>query len=120
MELVLYLWVHKTHNEMIQLKNFSKTYYTDNMIITIRIKRDMFDSMGCRLTIKERTQHNIRRIVYTQFYNDKDMFRKYYRGMLDVKIPRTKIEEIMEDVKSNLKFEKVVTLQPINVKMFWE
>ncbi len=70
------------------MKPFQKTYYTDKFNITIRVKRDCFDSMGCRLTIKDRTKSfngHLVRVLYTWFYNDKDMFRKLLRGMLDVK-----------------------------------
>ena len=106
------------------MNNFSKTYYTENLNITIRIKRDEFCSLGCRLTIKER--HNktywggMNRIVYTQFYNDKDMFRKYERKMMETKVPRKWIDEIMNDIRTNLLFEKVVLYQPIEKKMFWD
>lgn len=101
------------------MKPFSKTYYTDNLNITIRIKRDEFCSMGCRLTIKDKSRYIGQRIVYTWFYNDKDMFRKYERKMIETKIPRNTIIDIMEDIKINLMFEKVVMYQPIKTKMFW-
>lgn len=102
------------------MKPFSKTYYTDKYNITIRIKRDEFCSMGCRLTIKDKTRYVGERIVYTQFYNDKDMFRKYERRMIETKVPRKYVDEIMTDIRINLKFEKVVVYQPITNKMLWE
>lgn len=107
------------------MKPFQKTYYTDKLNITIRVKRDCFDSMGCRLTIKDRTKRfcgDMDRIVYDWFYNDKDMFRKYYRRMLDVKVPRKDIEEIINDVKENLMIEEVVAIvyKKVSKKMFWE
>ena len=111
------------------MKNFSKTYYTDDLHITIRIKRDELCSMGCRLTIKRKfgssyhgSIYNFNRLVYTWFYNDKDLFRKYERKMIETKVvPKTMIKEIMDDIQLNLKFEKVVmvTYQPITMKTLW-
>lgn len=108
-----------------KMKPFQKTYYTDKFNITIRVLRDCFDSMGCRLTIKERNRKfngHLNRVVYTMFYNDKDMFRKFRRGMLDVKVPRKTIDEIMDDVKENLMVEEVIAVvyKKVTKKMFWE
>ncbi len=107
------------------MKPFHKTYYTDKFNITIRVKRDCFDSMGCRLSIKDRTKKfngHLDRIVYSWFYNDKDMFRKYFRKMLDVKVPRKTIDEIIDDVKENLMIEEVIAVvyKKVTKKMFWE
>jgi hypothetical protein len=108
------------------MKPFQKTYYTDKFNITIRGMRDCFDSMGCRLTIKDRTQKKFNghlvRVVYTWFYNDKDMFRKLFRKMLDVKVPRKDIEQTIDDVKENLMVEEVVAVvyKRVTKKMFWE
>lgn len=106
------------HNKM---KPFSKTYYTDKVNITIRIKRDEFCSMGCRLTIKDNSRSYHNRIVYTWFYNDKNMFRNYTRKMIDTKlIPRKDVDSIVEDIRLNLMFEKVIVYKPIETKMLWD
>ena len=106
------------------MNTFSKTYYTDKLNITIRIKRDELCSMGCRLTIKDRTRKyswsSIDRLVYTFFYNDKKMFSNYRKEMIQVKIPRKIVDEIIEDVKISLNYKKVVTYEPIGTKMIWE
>ena len=97
------------------MKTFSKTYYTDKFNITIRIKRDCLDCMGCRLTIKLGSW----RILYVQFYNDRNMFKNYKKNMIKSKVPRKTIDEIIEDIKINLFFEKVITYKLIEEKMFW-
>lgn len=102
------------------MKPFSKTYRTDTMNITIRIKRHELCSMGCRLTIKDNSRSYCNRLVYTWFPNNKDMFKWYQRGMSEIKVPRTTINEIIDDIKINLMFEKVITYQPIEKKMFWD
>ena len=105
------------------MKPFSKTYYTDKLSITIRIKRNELCFMGCRLTIKDisdKTFRGANRILYTWFPNDKDMFKWYQRNMSKTKVPRTTINEIIDDIKKNLMFEKVITYQPIEKKMFWD
>jgi hypothetical protein len=118
-KIVLYLYKQN------KMKPFQKTYYTDKFNITIRVKRDCFDSMGCRLTIKDRTKSfngHLVRVLYTWFYNDKDMFRKLLRGMLDVKVSRKTIDEIIDDVKENLMVEEVIAVvyKKVTKKMFWE
>ena len=105
------------------MNTFSKTYYVDDLHITIRIKRYELCSMGCRLTIKRklgfsRSYYNFNRILYTSFYNDKNMFREYEMGMVECKISRTTIDDIMKDVRTNLMFEKVVMYQPITNNVF--
>jgi hypothetical protein len=95
------------------MKPFSKTYYVGDLHITIRIKRDELCLMGCRLTIKQKCTYNLYRILYIQFYNDKNLFREYEKGMVECKIPRTTIDDIMKDIKINLMSEKVVTYKPI-------
>ena len=102
------------------MKPFSKTYRTDTMNITIRIKRHELCSMGCRLTIKANGTYFNKRILYTWFPNNKDMFKWYRRNMTETKIPKKTIDSIVEDIKINLLFEKVVTYQPITKKMLWE
>ncbi len=117
------------------MKPFSKTYYTDKLSITIRIKRHELCSMGCRLTIKDISNKTFRgasRILYTWFPNNKDMFGRYKERMTNIskyswvdvssktKVPRTTINEIIDDIKKNLMFEKVVTYQPIEKKMLWD
>ena len=102
------------------MKPFSKTYYTDTLNITIRIKRNELCSMGCRLTIKEIGKYYNHRILYTWFPNNKDMFKWYRRNMTETKIPKKTIDSIVEDIKINLLFEKVVTYQPITKKMLWD
>jgi hypothetical protein len=71
--------------------------------------------MGCRLTIKLGSW----RILYVQFYNDKNMFKNYKKNMIESKVPRKTIDEIIEDIKTNLMFEKVITYKLIEEKMFW-
>ena len=112
-------------NKMINdMDTFSKTYYTDKLNITIRIKRDELCTMGCRLTIKDRTRRdiwrNFDRIVYTWFYNDKKMFKNYRDELVKVRLPRNQIKEIIDDVKTNLMYKKVVTYEPIDKKMIWD
>ena len=106
------------------MRTFSRTYYTEKLNITIRIKRDELCSMGCRLTIKDRTRsgmwRSFDRILYTQFYNDNKMFTKYRRLMIETKVPGKVVNEIIDDIKMNLRFEKVVMYQPIETKMFWD
>jgi hypothetical protein len=106
------------------MRTFSRTYYTEKLNITIRIKRDELCSMGCRLTIKDRTRcgmwRSFDRILYTQFYNDNKMFTKYRRQMIETKVPGKVVNEIIDDIKMNLRFEKVVMYQPIETKMFWD
>ncbi len=119
------------------MKPFSKTYYTDKLSITIRIKRNELCSMGCRLTIKDisnKTFRGANRILYTWFPNDKLMFDRYKKRMSNptkfswshsyepskTKVPKSTINEIIDDIKKNLMFEKVVTYQPIEKKMFWD
>jgi predicted SPOUT superfamily RNA methylase MTH1 len=105
------------------MRTFSRTYYTEKLNITIRIKRDELCSMGCRLTIKDRMKRDywgMDRIVYSQFYNDKKMFTKYRRQMIETKVPGKVVNEIIDDIKMNLRFEKVVVYQPIETKMFWD
>jgi hypothetical protein len=100
------------------MNTFSKTYYVDDLHITIRIKRYELCSMGCRLTIKQKSTYDLHRILYTQFYNDKNLFREYEMGMVECKISRTTIDDIMKDVRTNLMFEKVVMYQPITNNVF--
>jgi hypothetical protein len=50
----------------------------------------------------------------------KDMFRKYTRKMIETKVPRKIVDDIVEDIKLNLKFEKVIVYQPIKTKMLWD
>jgi len=107
------------------MNTFSKTYYVDNLHITIRIKRDELCFLGCRLTIKRklgfsRSYYNFDRILYTSFYNDMNMFREYEERMVECEIPRTTIDDIMKDIKTNVMSEKVVvvTYKPITNKMF--
>jgi hypothetical protein len=88
--------------------------------------------MGCRLTIKEIGKYYNHRIVYTWFPNDKLMFGRYKERMTNIskyswvgvssktKVPKKTIDSIVEDIKINLLFEKVVTYQPITKKMLWE
>jgi hypothetical protein len=103
------------------MKPFSKTYHTDKVTITIRIKRNEFCSMGCRLTIKDNSRCYHNRLVYDWFYKDKDMFRKYTRKMIEIKlIPRKIVDSIVEDIKLNLMFERVIVYQPIKTKMLWD
>jgi hypothetical protein len=71
--------------------------------------------MGCRLTIKLGSW----RILYVQFYNDKNMFKNYKKNMIESKVPRKTIDEIIEDITTNLMFEKVITYKLIEEKMFW-
>jgi hypothetical protein len=104
------------------MKPFSKTYYTDKFSITIRIKRNELCMMGSRLTIKDisdKTFRGANRILYTWFPNDKLMFGRYKKRMTETKVPKTMVDEIIEDIKNNLMFEKVITYQPIEKKMFW-
>jgi hypothetical protein len=105
------------------MNTFAKTYYTDKLNITVRIKRDELCSMGCRLTIKDRTKcgvwRSFDRILYTQFYNDKKMFTKYRNEMIETKVPAKTVKEIIEDIKINLMFEKVVVYRPVNTKPLW-
>jgi len=101
------------------MKPFSKTYYTDKLNITIRIKRDCLDSTGCRLTIKLKTEYGgFIRIVYDWFSNDKNMFRTYQKKMIKVKVPIKTIDDIIEDIKKNLFFEKIITYKQINNKLW--
>jgi hypothetical protein len=91
--------------------------------------------MGCRLTIKDisnKTFRGANRILYTWFPNDKLMFERYKKRMSNIsefswvsvspktKVPKATINEIIDDIKKNLMFEKVVTYQPIEKKMFWD
>lgn len=118
------------------MKPFSKTYYTDKLSITIRIKRNELCFMGCRLTIKDISNKTIRtggKILYTWFPNDKHMFDEYKKRMANpakfswsrihqpskTRVPKATINEIIDDIKKNLMFEKIVTYQPIEKKMFW-
>lgn len=105
------------------MNTFSKTYYTDKLNITVRIKRDELCSMGCRLTIKDRTRCDVwrtfYRVLYTQFYNDKRMFTKYRKQMIETNVPGKVVKEIIDDIKMNLMFEKVVVYQPVKTKPLW-
>lgn len=89
--------------------------------------------MGCRLTIKDisnKTFRGANRILYTWFPNDKLMFERYKERMSNIsefswvsvppktKVPKVTIDEIIDDIKKNLMFEKVVTYQPIENKIF--
>jgi hypothetical protein len=40
--------------------------------------------------------------------------------MIETKVPGKVVNEIIEDIKMNLRFEKVVVYQPIETKMFWD
>jgi hypothetical protein len=47
------------------------------------------------------------------------MFKNYKKNMIKSKVPRKTIDEIIEDIKINLLFEKVITYKLIEEKMFW-
>lgn len=109
------------------MKPFSKTYYVKNLHVTIRIKRDEIHSHGCRLTIKRKLKKrkysmgvHQRSILYTIFHNDKNLFENYERKMIECKVPKKTIKEIIKDIRTNLMFEKVVThtYQPITNNIF--
>lgn len=101
------------------MKTFAKTYYKDNLNISIRIKRDERCPMGARLTIKDMSRNFCQRIVYSWFYNDKNMFSNYRRKMKETEISSNTIDEIIEDIKTNLMFEKVITYVPTNAQIFF-
>lgn len=102
---------------------FAKTYRTDDFIISVRIKRDDICYYGCRLTIKDKNKYSflggLDRITYTGFLNDKHMFDNCKREMKKVKVPKKTIDEVIDDIKGNLLFEKVVIYQRIKTKMPW-
>jgi hypothetical protein len=104
------------------MNTLAKTYHTDDFIISVRIKRDEICYSGCRLTIKDKNNISFRgpsRIVYTGFLNDKYMFDNCKREMKRVKVSKKTIDEIIDDIKGNLLFEKVVVYQPIKTKLPW-
>jgi hypothetical protein len=106
-----------------EMKNtFAKTYYVGNLNISVRIDREAFCWGGCRLTIKDRNKRGVLgfdRLVYTMFPNDKKLFTRYQNLMKKVNVPNMDIKEIVEDIKVNLMFEKVVMYKPISTKMDW-
>lgn len=104
------------------MNRFSKTYHTDGFIVSVRINRDEMCQWGCRLTIKDKNEMWIngpRRIVYTGFLNDRYMFDNCKREMKRVKVPKKIVDGIIDDIKGNLLFEKVVVYQPIKTKLPW-
>jgi hypothetical protein len=104
------------------MNTFAKTYHTDDFIISVRIKRDEMCYWGCRLTIKDKNNISFRgpsRIVYTGFLNDRYMFDNCKREMKKVKVPKKTVDGVIDDIKGNLLFEKVVVYQPIKTKLPW-
>ena len=104
------------------MKAFNKLYRTDKLRITVRIKKHELCSMGCRLTIKEKTRflppYNYKRTVYIQFYNTKDRFENYEKELNKANVPVDTINEIMEDVRNNPPIKDFVIPKLLEEKFF--
>lgn len=105
------------------MNKFSKTYYPDKYNISVVIRRDSFSWMGCRIRIKMRKENQVTgfdHLLLRTFPNDDKMFKRIEKCIDKTDIPKKDVKKIVEDIKRNVMFEKVVTFKPLNGKMSWE